>query len=152
MSTDNTPIVICYDGSPGAARAIETAATLLGPRRSVVVDVAQAITPAESVATISPVVPSAAFEQLNTAAASDKAARGAELARAAGFQAEARAVLGTPTWEGVVAVADEIGAAVIVIGSRGLDGVHEFFEGSLSHAVAEHSRRPVLIVPPHDDK
>jgi nucleotide-binding universal stress UspA family protein len=152
MDNDSAPIVICYDGSAGAARAIEAAAKLLGPRRSVVVDVAPPITPAESVATISPVVPSAAFEQLNTADASDTASRGAELARAAGFDAEPRAVLGTPTWEGVVAVADEIDAAVIVIGSRGLDGMHEFFEGSLSHAVAEHARRPVLIVPPHDHK
>jgi len=152
MSTESAPIVICFDGSPGAVRAIETAAKLLGPRRSVVVDVAAAITPAESVATISPVVPSAAFEQENTAEASGVAARGAQLARAAGFDAEARAVLGTPTWEGVVAVADEIDAAVIVIGSRGLAGVHEFFEGSLSHAVAEHARRPVLIVPPHDEQ
>jgi len=152
MSTYSAPIVICYDGSPGAVRAIEAAAKLLGPRHAVVLDVAVSITPAESVATISPVVPSAAFEQLNTADASGTAARGAELARAAGFDAEARAVIGTPTWEGVVTVADEIDAGAIVIGSRGLDGMHEFFEGSLSHAVAEHARRPVLIVPPHDDQ
>ena len=149
---NNDPIVICYDGSPGADRAIEAAAKLLGPRSSVVVDVAPPITPVESIATISPVVPSAAFEQVNVEDASDVAARGAQLARASGFEAEARSVLGSPTWQGVVEVADEIGAAVIVIGSRGLDGMHEFFEGSLSHAVAEHARRPVLIVPPHDHK
>jgi nucleotide-binding universal stress UspA family protein len=152
MTADGAPIVICFDGSPGAIRSIEAAAKLLGPRRSVVVDVAPPITPTESAATLSPVVPSAAFEQLNTADASDTAARGAELARAAGFDAEARAVLGAPTWEAIVTVAGEIDAAVIVIGSRGLDGMHEFFEGSLSHAVAEHARRPVLIVPPHGDR
>jgi len=152
VSKDSAPIVICYDGSPGAARAIGAAAKLLGPRRAVVVDVAAPITPAESVATISPVVPSAAFEQENTEEASSVAARGAQLARDAGFEAEGRAALGTPTWEGVVTIAEEIDAAAIVIGSRGLDGVHEFFEGSLSHAVAEHARRPVLIVPPHDDR
>jgi nucleotide-binding universal stress UspA family protein len=149
----NPPIVICYDGSPGAARAIKAAAMLLGPRRSVVLDVAPPITPAESVATISPVVPGAAFEQLNTADASRVAARGAELARASGFEAEARSALGAPTWEGVVDVADEVGADVIVIGSRGLKGMREILEGSLSHAVAEHAGRPVLIVPPaHDEQ
>jgi nucleotide-binding universal stress UspA family protein len=37
---------------------------------------------------------------------------------------------------------------VIVIGSRGLSGAKEVFEGSVSHQVAEHARRPVLIVPP----
>jgi nucleotide-binding universal stress UspA family protein len=149
----NDPIVICYDGSPGAARAIEVAAKLLGPRRSIVVDVAPPITPAESLATVQPVVPSAAFEELNTADAGRVAKQGAQLARASGFEADARAPLGSPTWEGVTEVADEVGAAAIVIGSRGLEGPHEFLEGSLSHAVAEHAGRPVLIVPPpHDER
>jgi nucleotide-binding universal stress UspA family protein len=150
---DYTPILICYDGSPGAVRAIEAAATLLGPRRAVVLDVAPPITPAESMATLSPVVPGAAFEELNTADAGRVAARGAELARSSGFDAEARGDLGSPTWEGVVDVADELDAAVIVIGSRGLSGLKEILEGSLSHEVAEHAGRPVLIVPPpHDER
>jgi nucleotide-binding universal stress UspA family protein len=51
-------------------------------------------------------------------------------------------------WEGIVDVADDIDAAVIVIGSRGLKGIREQFEGSVSHEVAEHAGRPVLIVPP----
>jgi nucleotide-binding universal stress UspA family protein len=143
----NEPIVICYDGSRGAGRAIQAAAALLGPRRSVVVDVAPPMTPAESLATISPIVPGAAFEQLNTADAGRVAAEGAQLARASGFVAEPRTTLDAPTWEGVVDVANEVGAAAIVIGSRALDGFHEFFEGSLSHEVAEHAGRPVLIVP-----
>ena len=45
-------------------------------------------------------------------------------------------------------MADEIDAAVIVLGSRGLKGIRERFEGSVSHEVAEHVGRPVLIVPP----
>ncbi|HEY2938173.1 MAG TPA: universal stress protein [Gaiellaceae bacterium] len=49
---------------------------------------------------------------------------------------------------GIIDVADEVDAAVIVIGSRGLRGVSELFEGSVSHDVAEHAGRPVLIVPP----
>ena len=150
---DDTPILICYDGSPGAVRAIEAAATLLGPRRAVVLDVAPPITPAESVATISPLVPGEAFEQLNTADAGQVAAQGAELARSSGFEAGARGALGAPTWEGVVDVADELDAAVIVIGSRGLSGLRETLDGSLSHQVAEHAGRPVLIVPPpHDER
>jgi nucleotide-binding universal stress UspA family protein len=145
---DNAPILICYDGSPGAARAIEGAAKLLGSRRAVVLDVAPPITAAESVATLSSVVPGAAFEGLNTAEADQVAAKGAELARSSGFEAEARGALAAPTWEGVVDVADELDAAVIVIGSRGLDGLREIVEGSLSHEVAQHAGRPVLIVPP----
>jgi nucleotide-binding universal stress UspA family protein len=75
------------------------------------------------------------------------AEEGADLARAAGFRAEARAGLDSPTWRGVVRVADEIDAAVVVLGSRGLTGVRELLERSLSHQVAGHGRRPVLVVP-----
>ena len=151
-STVEAPILICYDGSPGAIRAIEAAATLLPPGRAVVLDVAPPITPAESAATISPLVPDVAFEQLNTADAGQEAARGAELARAWGFEAEARGAAGAPTWAGVVDVADELDASVIVIGSRGLSALREFLDGSLSHQVAEHAGRPVLIVPPPLDE
>jgi nucleotide-binding universal stress UspA family protein len=150
---DGTPILICYDGSGDAARGIEAAAALLGARRAVVLNVVLPLTGAESVAAVSPVVPAAAFEQVNTDDADTVAARGAELARAAGFEAEARVVLETPTWQGVVDAADEVNAAMIVIGSRGLDQLHEVFEGSLSHQVAAHAGRPVLIVPPpHDER
>src|SRR6266545_3200722 len=77
---------------------------------------------------------------------------GAERARRAGFDAEARAELSSATWEGIVDVADEIDAAVIVLGSRGLSGIRERLNGSVSHEVAEHSRRPVLIVPPTNER
>ena len=150
---EGTPILICYDGSPDAARGIEAAAALFGARRAVVLNVAVPMTAAESVAAISPVVPAAAFEEINTEDTGTVSARGAELARASGFEAEARTALETPTWQGVVDVADEVGAAAIVIGSRGLDQLHEAFEGSLSHQVAAHAGRPVLVVPPpHDER
>jgi nucleotide-binding universal stress UspA family protein len=41
---------------------------------------------------------------------------------------------------------------VIVLGSRGLKGAREAFEGSVSHQVAEQAGRPVLIVPPPHDR
>ena len=69
-------------------------------------------------------------------------------ARRAGFDAEARATIAPTTWQGIVDVADELDAAVIVVGSCGLGGLREFTRGSVSHDVATHARRPVLIVPP----
>src|SRR5262245_60612657 len=54
---NDAPIVICYDGSVGAGRAIETAAVLLGARRALVLDIAPFMTAAESVAATSSVVP-----------------------------------------------------------------------------------------------
>ncbi|MEY2434752.1 MAG: hypothetical protein QOC92_4477 [Acidimicrobiaceae bacterium] len=142
------PILFCYDGSDNADHAIEVTAGLLGSRRSVVLDVGPPLTAAESLATISPVVPGAAFEDLNTADALTRARAGAEHAITAGFDAEPRATIGAPNWEAIVDVADEIDASVIVLGSRGLSGARELLVGSVSHEVAEHAGRPVLIVPP----
>jgi len=143
---DDAPILICYDGSAGAERGIEAAATLLNDRRAVVLNVAPPLTTAESYAMLGPTPPD--FEELNLASAREYAQAGADAARRAGLTAEAYADLAAPTWEGVVDVADEIGAAAIVIGSRGLKGASELLRGSLSHELAEHAGRPVLIVPP----
>ena len=148
---NDAPILICYDGSEDSRRAIDVAASLLGPRRAVVLDVGAVITPAESIASMSSVVPGSAFEDMNTEAASETARDGADRARLAGFDAEPRALADGPYWQVIVDVADEIDADVIVLGSRGLKGAREAFEGSTSHAVAEHARRPVLIVPPAPD-
>jgi nucleotide-binding universal stress UspA family protein len=144
---DGTPILICYDGSDESVRAIDAAAKILGPRRAVVLDVGSPLTAAESVASVASVVPGNAFEDLNTSAAVQTAQKGVEHAIAAGFDATARGELLAPTWQGIVAVADELDVPLIVIGSRALDGAHELFEGSVSHAVVEHAHRPVLVVP-----
>ena len=145
---NDSPVLLCYDGSEGADRAIRAASRLFGARRAIVLDIGPPITAAESVALVSPVVPGAAFEELNTADALSRARAGADSARRAGFEAEARAELAAPTWEGIVGVADEIDAAVIVVGTRGLSGARELFEGSVSHQLAAHAGRPVLMVPP----
>lgn len=141
-------ILICYDGSAEAERAIEAAAALFGPRRAVVVDVLPWMTAAESVAASSSVVPGTAFDEVNEAEARRIAGRGAEIARSAGFEAEPRGELASSTWAGIVGVADELDAAVIVIGPRGLTGMKKIFDASVSQQVAEHAGRPVLIVPP----
>ena len=102
---------------------------------------------AEGIAATSSLVPGGAFEDLNQAEALRNAEAGATHARRAGFDAEARAALASTTWQGVVDVADELDAAAIVIGSRGFRGLQEAARGSVSHDVATHARRPVLIVP-----
>jgi nucleotide-binding universal stress UspA family protein len=143
----DAPVLICYDGSAEAERAIDAASELLGHRRAVVLDVGPLVTPTESLAVMGP-VPAAAFEEVNEDDAEQRARAGVEKARRAGFDAEARAEVAAPTWQEIVDVADEIDAAVIVLGSRGLHGARETFEGSVSHDVAAHAGRPVLIVPP----
>jgi nucleotide-binding universal stress UspA family protein len=143
---DDAPILICYDGSPSSERGIAVAASLLPNRRAIILDVAPPLTVAESYAALGPIP--AELEDINLESAHERAEAGAAAARKAGLNAQAHAEIGIPTWDGVVEVADDIGAAVIVIGSRGLSGARELLHGSLSHEVAEHAGRPVLIVPP----
>lgn len=144
---DREPILICYDGSEDSVRAIHAASVALAGRRAVVVDIAPVLTGAESYAAISPGVDVTMLQQLNLQGARERASEGAKIARRAGFDAQTRAELAAPTWEGIVDVADEIDAALIVIGSRGRNGASEVFERSVSHQVTKHARCPVLVVP-----
>jgi nucleotide-binding universal stress UspA family protein len=139
-------LLICYDGSEGARRAVDAAARLLVERTAVILAVAAPTTAVQALDTLG-TVPQAP-EELNLETAVRSAEEGADYARRAGLTAHARGELAAPTWKRIVDVADELDAAVIVIGSRGLKGVRELVEGSLSHEVAEHAGRPVLIVPP----
>jgi nucleotide-binding universal stress UspA family protein len=47
----------------------------------------------------------------------------------------------------LLAVADEVDADLIVLGSRGLGGYPDQLLGSTSTQVAQSSRRPVAIIP-----
>jgi nucleotide-binding universal stress UspA family protein len=47
----------------------------------------------------------------------------------------------------ILALADETDADLIVVGSRGLGGFPELLLGSTSSQVAQHSKRPVVIIP-----
>jgi nucleotide-binding universal stress UspA family protein len=95
--------------------------------------------------------PRSAVELRAQCGPSDRLGRDTNAWRAS-FAAEARASVDAPTWEGIVDLANHIDAAVIVLGSRGLNGARELLEGSISHRVAEHAGRPVLIVPPTDTR
>jgi nucleotide-binding universal stress UspA family protein len=140
------PILICYDGSASAERAIATAGRLFRERKAVVLDVV----PLQEVAGAYAATGSdaAALDRLTLHTAATRARVGAELARAAGLRARGRVELEAPTWLGISDVADGISAAAIVIGSRGLNGMKALVEGSASHQVATHVGRPILIVPP----
>lgn len=46
----------------------------------------------------------------------------------------------------IVKLADEIGAGLIVMGSRGLGGIKRALKGSVSDSVVRHAHCPVLIV------
>lgn len=147
------PVLIAYDGSSQAQGAIvEAGRELGGGRRAIVLTVRE---PLDQIVfaglgggtmldptTVSAMQDSAANE------ASAVAEDGAQLARQAGFAAEARVEVAASPWQEIVAAAEELDAGVIVIGSRGRTGLPKVLLGSVASAVAQHSRRSVLIVHP----
>jgi nucleotide-binding universal stress UspA family protein len=140
-------MLVGYDGSAEAEYAIDVAARLLEPTSALVLNVAPRLTVGESFITVgSPVSGDAAFEGLNKADALRRAEAGTRLAQAAGLQADARVCAAAPIWEGIVQAADEVDAAVIVLGSKKRHGAPELVERNPSHDVAQHARRPVLIL------
>ena len=144
---DERPILICYDGSEDSRRAIAAAGDLLAHRRAVVLEVTPPLTvEEEEAALLTPAIPDTVEQRVRDVRV--LAHRGVQLARAEGLEAEERVDVAAPTWQGVLDVADEVDAAVIVVGSRGLSGLREAFEGSLAHELMQHAGRPLLIVPP----
>jgi nucleotide-binding universal stress UspA family protein len=147
---DAAPILIAYDGSEHAKSAIRVAGAQLGPgRRALVATVFEPLdeVPFFGVAGV-PVEPET-MEQLfgaAEAAARKAAEEGGALAREGGFDAESLPIAGAPVWERIVAVAEERDCELIVIGSRGLSGIKHALLGSVAAAVAQHSKRSILIV------
>jgi nucleotide-binding universal stress UspA family protein len=58
---------------------------------------------------------------------------------------EAHLRTGEPDRE-IVALAEELGAGLIVMGSRGLSGVRRALMGSVSDGVVRHAHCPVMVV------
>lgn len=145
----SNPVLIAYDGSDSAGHAIAAAAAMIRPRRAVVL---YARDVAESIAARLEGHPALERAQELDSASADHARRtaerGAELARAAGFDAEAVvASEEAPAGETIVLASERLDASLIIVGSRGRRGARSLLLGSVSHHVLHHARRPVLVVP-----
>jgi len=139
-------VLIAYDGSELAARAISQAAGQVGTgRKALVVCVWQSADLGFSPVHHRPVHAYEATEVHR--AAEETAAHGSHLAGEAGFQAHSRAIEAAPTWKGIVSTAEESAASLIVIGSHRHSGLAGHFGGSVAAAVLAHAACPVLIVP-----
>jgi len=88
-----------------------------------------------------------ALDDASRETAEECAAEGAELASAAGFDAEPRAVRSAgPFFAALLDVAEEIDARAIVAGSRGRSSLAAAVLGSVSTGLLHHTTRPVLVV------
>lgn len=143
------PVLIAYDGSPDARMAIDEVARLLPGAPAVVLYARQ---PMEGLAAHLEGHPALenlrGIEEASLDASERIAFEGAERARAAGLDAEPRVLSRMATAsEAIVQAADEIDAALIVLGSRGRRGLWSAVLGSTSVNVLHHARRPTLVVP-----
>ncbi len=142
------PILIAYDGSDCAALAIDKVAEEFGPREVIVLVVSEGLERVPFFGTAGVPVEPETMELLTDAAqkgAEATAEQGAERARAQGLEATTAIAEGGPIWSAIVEAAESYDAAVIALGSRGLSGVKQALLGSVSSAVAHHSKRSVFI-------
>lgn len=141
-------ILLATDGSEEAARAARLAATLSGKLASElhVVYVVPLLQPYAfpEAAMVDPDLREKIQEQA-AADAEQKLQEEVEKIRALGDVAGAHAKAGRPDAE-IVRVAEEIGAGLVVVGSRGLGPIRRAVIGSVSGSVVHHAHGPVLVV------
>jgi nucleotide-binding universal stress UspA family protein len=146
MSIFPTTILLATDGSQDAELARTTA-----------VDMATTTDSALHVVTVAPRYPSVdvnipqVVEQLRTQAEKVLEEQVEKIQQAGGKVAQRHLKIVDPIGERhraqqIVRVAEEIGAGLIVMGSRGRGGVRRALMGSVSDSVVRHAHCPVLVV------
>jgi nucleotide-binding universal stress UspA family protein len=150
------PILVAFDGSTTAQAAVEAAARLFPSHRLVVTSVwepglAAAMASTTDMTGIGYVAPTpeemATVDRAQRDHATDAAETGARLARELGATADANPISEEgKIGETLAALADQLDAAAIVVGSRGLGAFKAGLFGSTSRDVLGHTKRPVLVV------
>jgi nucleotide-binding universal stress UspA family protein len=147
-------ILASYDGSEDAKAAIDHAARLMPGAETTVLtvwepfQVALARTGGMGLGMGSAYPDNGDTDAATEQAARARAAEGAERATAAGLVAEPRtAVRENGVADAILAIADELSADAIVVGTRGLTGIRSMLLGSVSHALLQHADRTVIVVP-----
>ncbi|MBO0854012.1 MAG: universal stress protein [Nocardia sp.] len=148
-------MLIAYDGSENAKRAVEYAGRFLSASRAVVLTAWEPMArQAARLSSLSGVmqpewVPDEAIDDIAYIDAKQINAQGVRLAEFAGLHPEARTAECTSTiWNAIVDVADELDVDIIVAGTRGSTGVRALLHSSVAESVLKHCHRPILLVPP----
>jgi nucleotide-binding universal stress UspA family protein len=144
MSIFPTKIVLATDGSRDAELARTTA-----------VDLANSTDSEVHVVTVAPGYPSydirnpAVVEQLRKQAEDILNEQVEKIEQSGGKVAEKHLRIAERyRAQQIVQVAEEIGAGLIIMGSRGLGGVRRALIGSVSDSVVRHAHCPVMVVRP----
>ncbi|HTU86009.1 MAG TPA: universal stress protein [Solirubrobacteraceae bacterium] len=148
----NKPVLLCTDGSDGSKTALTAAAEWITPSDVVVLTVwTRAEVQLARAGSFLVAIPNEGeIDEQEAALAQQIAEEGAESARQRGWNASARiAEADESVAKTIDAVAQEIDAGLIVCGQRGRGTIPSVLLGSVSHALAAHAKRPVLIAPQH---
>jgi nucleotide-binding universal stress UspA family protein len=150
------PVVVAFDGSPAALRALQEAAELLAPRPGLVVVVWEAGVAYDfaSIPSASLDLPPAQFDlrpaaELDEALAADAremARRGAAVATSLGMPADGLAVADAMTvGDTLVRLAGEVDAAAVVVGRHGHSALRDVLLGSTANHVIRNAPCPVVV-------
>ena len=152
MITMNKPVLFCYDGSDGSKTALGAAVELIKPADAVVLVVwtPAAMQLAQAGSFLVAIPNEGEIDEQEAALAQQIAEDGAVGARERGYNASAQvAQADVSVPRTIEEVAEEIDAGLIVCGQRGRGAISSALLGSVSHALASHTTRPVLIAPQH---
>jgi nucleotide-binding universal stress UspA family protein len=152
MSIFPTKILVAADGSEEADLALQTATDLARYTGSelhlLYVEAASYVSPTADWETLGADYLPNRLTEATMAAAKSRVDRQVQRVRGGGGEiAGAHAREGFPDAE-VVDLAEELGAGLIVMGSRGHGGVRRALMGSVSDSVVRHAHCPVLVVRP----
>jgi nucleotide-binding universal stress UspA family protein len=145
-------VLFCYDGSDGSKTALGGAVELIKPGDAVVLVVWMPATVqlARAGSFVVAVPNEGEIDEQEAARARAIADEGAAGARERGYNASPRiAQANESVAKTIDEVAQEIDAGLIVCGQRGRGTIGSALLGSVSHALAAHTKRPLLIAPQH---
>ena len=148
----NKPVLFCYDGSEGSKTALAAATEVIKPADAVVLVVwmSAAVQLARAGSFVVAVPNEGEIDEQEAATALQIAEEGAAGASERGYNASARIAQANESVAGTIhEVAQEIDAGLVVCGQRGRGAIGSALRGSVSHALAAHTKRPVLIAPQH---
>jgi nucleotide-binding universal stress UspA family protein len=148
----NKPVLFCYDGSDGSKTSLAAAVELVKPADAVVLVVwmPASIQLARAGSFIVAVPNEGEIDEHEAARAQELAEEGAAGARERGYNATGRVAEANESVARTIdEIAQEIDAGLVVCGQRGRGPIGSALLGSVSHALASHAKRPVLIAPQH---